>query len=256
MLKFYQISCPKFDPSVYFIGCPCHIVHNATQKGIDAFCDKSGFDIEECCIGQFYWFDKSTKCKGQMQEYASFCDMQYREYIKHLNVCWLTLEKAVERLLVLFPSYFKSEAEKQSRFLRLANTPMFEIYLLFFQAVLPMFTTFNLFLQRDDLQIYLLNSQMHSLLLKNITKFVSSGIIQSFRPTLKSIPYNDSINHLDDSKIFIGILKRSTIQKKLEEGDITSSDVRLFFSSVQAFYTSSVSYLCKWFPLDEPIILN
>ena len=33
---------------------------------------------------------------------------------------------------------------------------MFEIPLLFFQAVLPVFTTFNLFLQGDDPQIYIL----------------------------------------------------------------------------------------------------
>ena len=92
----------EINPSVYFVGCPCHIIHNAAQKAAEAFGDVSQFDIEECCIDHFYWFDKSTKRKGQLEEYSSFCDTMYRGFIKHINVQWLTLHKAVERILQIF----------------------------------------------------------------------------------------------------------------------------------------------------------
>ena len=49
------------NPSVYFVGCPCHIIHNASQKSTEAFGEMSGVDIEECCVDHYYWFDKSTK---------------------------------------------------------------------------------------------------------------------------------------------------------------------------------------------------
>ena len=65
-------------------------------------------------------------------------------------------------------SYFRSEEMAEARFIRLIKLYedlMFEIQLLFFQAVLPVFTTFNLF-QRDDPQIYILHSQMLNLLKK------------------------------------------------------------------------------------------
>ena len=48
----------------YFVGCPCHSIHNAAQKAAEAFGDLSGIDIEECCIDHFYWFDKSTNGRG------------------------------------------------------------------------------------------------------------------------------------------------------------------------------------------------
>ena len=49
----------------------------------------------------------------------------------------------------MFPastSYFKSEGMKEARFIRLLKLhedPMFEVYLFFLQAVLPVFTTFT-----------------------------------------------------------------------------------------------------------------
>ena len=54
---------------------------------------------------------------------------------------------------------------------------MFDIYLCFNQAVLPTFTNFNLFLQRDAPQIYLRYDQMHVLLRKLLSKFVKSTVI-------------------------------------------------------------------------------
>ena len=47
--------------SVYFVGCPCHIIHDAAQKATEVFGEVSRVDIEECCIDHYYWFNKSTK---------------------------------------------------------------------------------------------------------------------------------------------------------------------------------------------------
>ena len=61
----------QLNPSIYFIGCLCHIIHNATQKAADAFGSISGFEVEKCCIDHFYWFDKSTKRKMSMQYFVT-----------------------------------------------------------------------------------------------------------------------------------------------------------------------------------------
>jgi len=49
------------NPSVYFNGCPCHIIHNAAQKAGESFTDACGLDVEEFVIDLYYWFDKPTK---------------------------------------------------------------------------------------------------------------------------------------------------------------------------------------------------
>ena len=37
----------------YFMGCPCHLVHNIGSKGAEAFHAISGFDVEDVCVDLF-----------------------------------------------------------------------------------------------------------------------------------------------------------------------------------------------------------
>ena len=59
----------------------------------------SHFNVEEMVIDIYYWFDKSTKRKVNLAEYCTFCDTSYREVVKHVNTRWLSLERAVGRVL-------------------------------------------------------------------------------------------------------------------------------------------------------------
>ena len=46
-----------------------------------------------------------------LQGYAEFCDQEYRDILKHINVRWLSLERVVERILLQYSSlrgYFLS----------------------------------------------------------------------------------------------------------------------------------------------------
>ena len=38
------------NPLCYFMGCPCHIIHNTAHKGSEAFASVTGFDVEDFCI--------------------------------------------------------------------------------------------------------------------------------------------------------------------------------------------------------------
>ena len=42
------------NPAVYFNGCSCHIIHNAAQKGGDAFAKACGFDVEDFTVNVYY----------------------------------------------------------------------------------------------------------------------------------------------------------------------------------------------------------
>ena len=136
-------------------------------------------------IDLFYWFEKSTKRKACLVEYCTFCDIDYREIVKHVNTRWLSLERAVCRVLQQYDplkSYFLSEGvllqivqlhghtiflpdECNVRFQRLHNLfvlPMTEVYLLFYQSALQTFFKFNKFLQREDPLIPIICQQMDS----------------------------------------------------------------------------------------------
>ena len=138
------------NDTCYFMGYPCHLIHNIACHASEVFQKDCSVDIEDLCIDLYYWFDKSTKRKGILAEFCDFCDNEYREIVRHVNVRWLSLEKAVNRILQVYPSlesYFKSENESQARFGRLL-TAMTEVCLLFYQSVLPTFNNINLLLQQ------------------------------------------------------------------------------------------------------------
>ena len=131
------------NPSIFFMGCPCHKVHNAASKGMHKFTLACGFDLEEFAVDIYYWFDKSTNRKGTLKNFCELCDTQYRKMLKHISVRWLSLDISINRCLKQFialESYFIDTPEKGlgARFLRLKNKfsdPMTEVYLLFMQSI-------------------------------------------------------------------------------------------------------------------------
>lgn len=90
--------------------------------------------MEDMCVDTYYYFDKSTKQKSLLVEFADFLDVEYRQVIKHVNTRWLSLETAVRRNLDMYPalkSYFRSNTESTPRFKRLKQQfadPMVEVY--------------------------------------------------------------------------------------------------------------------------------
>ena len=66
----------------FFMGCPCHLIQNITCKASEAFCDTSKFSLEDMCVDTYYYFDKSTKRKSLLVEFADFLDVEYRQVIK------------------------------------------------------------------------------------------------------------------------------------------------------------------------------
>ena len=172
------------NPACYFMGCPCHLMHNVACRASSAFSAVSGFDIEDMCVDVYHYFDKSTKRKSTLVQFAQFCDVKYRQVIKQVSTRWLSLEVAVKRSLQMYPalkSYFLSSSEAQARFKRLKNhfhDPMVEIYLQFYHAVLPTFTIVNLFLQREDPCIFAVYKQLRNFVKRLLGKFVSIQCIR------------------------------------------------------------------------------
>ena len=98
------------------------MVHNTALKAAEKFQSATKFDAEDMLIDLFYWFDKSIKRKNELFEFCSFCDMQYKDVVKHISTRWLSLEFAVERALKQYKglrSYIFSNAESQAGFQRL-----------------------------------------------------------------------------------------------------------------------------------------
>ncbi len=151
----------------------------------------------------------------------------YREIVRYVSVRWLSLEKAVYRILQLYnslQSYFKSETASQARFNRLLaafEDPMTEVYLLFYESVLPTFTRINLLLQREDPNIYLVADAIRAFMKKLLSKFVTLRAIKKEEDITK-VEFEDTTNLLDDSKITVGMVTKQRLEKLLTKVTLVS----------------------------------
>ena len=172
------------NESVYFVGCPCHMVHNTACKASEVFGVATGFDVEDMLVDLYYWFDKSTKRKNELLDFCNFCNVEYRKVVKHVSTRWLSLEYAVDRALLQYPalkSYFLSSDEVQARFQRLKEhfeRHITEIYLMFYQAIIPAFTALNKFLQRETPCVHLVHEKLEAFLRKILGKFIKVTALQ------------------------------------------------------------------------------
>ena len=104
----------------------------------------------------------------------NFYNNDVRKVIYHISARWLSLGKCLERTLMQWyslKSYFKSNfdldddptenypGEKPSREERLVNTftqRVTKLYAMFVQSVIPIFDSFNTFLQAEETLIHIL----------------------------------------------------------------------------------------------------
>ena len=123
---------------------------------------------------------------------------------------------------------------------------MTEVYLLFYQAILPTFTHLNLLLQREDPNIFLVAGHFFK---KLLSKFVSLQAITS----ANEVDFTDCNNQLDDSVITIGMVTKRTLNKLFHDGDISQNDKRKFYKGVRAFYVDAAERAISKLPFGDAV---
>ncbi|KAM3602702.1 uncharacterized protein V6R79_009311 [Siganus canaliculatus] len=246
------------NASIYIHGCHCHIVHNTGKHAGQTFLEISGFDPEDLIVDVGYWFKGSTNRKGYLAEFCDFHGSEYMAILLHISVRWLSLDMCITRVLRQFgplTSYFKSLNESQPRFRRLVDAfsnPMTEVYLLFFQSVLPVFSALNLLLQREKSSIFLLHGEMAKFIKKLCARFMKPSALQGREAS--DIAYKDPQNQLPGEKLNVGLTTRGTLNRFLEAGDITAQEVELFQRAALAFLVRAVEYGLKNLPFNEALL--
>ena len=97
------------NPDVYFVGCSYHMAHNAARKLGDSFSGSSGFDVEDLVVDQYYWFDKNTKRKNELNEFCVFSRNTCKHVLRHASTHWVSLQNANSRTLEMYQHLSGSE---------------------------------------------------------------------------------------------------------------------------------------------------
>ena len=111
-------------------------------------------------------------------------------------------------------------------------------------------------MQREDPNIYLV---VRDFLRKLLSKFVS---LRAFKNDygecieVTEVDYNNSANHLPSSQITIGIITKQTLNKRIEDGDISNNSKVKFLEGVKAFYLDCANQALKKLPFHDPALNN
>ena len=83
------------QPGVFSQGCVCHLSNLCLLAGVKAL----PVDVGDFFVDLFYIFNKSAKQKEEFREFQEFTGTKELKIIKHCKTRWLSLEKAVQRVL-------------------------------------------------------------------------------------------------------------------------------------------------------------
>ena len=256
------------NPGVYFMGCPCHMAHNAAKHASDAFCKLlPSFDVEDLLVDVFFWFDYSSKRKNAYADFCGFVDLDYKRTLKFLSVRWLGLSTCLDRVLLQYPalrSYFlsapdsdRSSKGRLARLCKFFESEVNEIHCLFLQACLPSIINFNLLLQREDPVVPLMHEAMIDLIVVLLGRVLKPDTVALFRaqPAADFAKQVSNVeNQLTDDEIFVGFLVRAKLRVFLDNGTISQKEHNDFLLAARAFHVQGALYALKWLPIEDAVL--
>lgn len=125
----------------------CHLANLCVLAGVKTL----PVDVDDFFVDLFYFFNKSSKCKEEFREFQEFTGTKELKIVKHCKTRWLSLERAVQRVLQQWSAlqaYFDRQAEidKSARVSRLdqhLKSPLTKLVMLFLEFALDSLCKFN-----------------------------------------------------------------------------------------------------------------
>lgn len=132
---------------------------------------------------------------------------------------------------------------------------MTEMYLFFYQAVLPRFTHFNQLLQRSYPCIFLVYEGCWSVYKRILNKLLKVDKLEACLKDNTDDLVSVLENQRADKERFVGIA-RMQLNKCLADGDISDQRARKFYTAVRQFYIAAAKYMQKNLPLHDDTLKN
>ena len=231
------------QPNVFSLGCVCHLAALCATAALK----KLPVSIDGLLIDVYYHFKHSSKrCEEFAVVLQDFDGIGPLFVLKHCSTRWLSLEKAVKRLVTLWPAlqaYFDGERATNERARRVADALMdldTKLWCYFVAFALKPLNAFNTALQTSASKIGTLQHDIIQLLRSYFANFI--------RPECLANVLEDEIPRFDierpdvevsDTELAIGTATRLLL---IEEAD-TTKELNMKWS----FLLVSANFTGKWF---------
>ncbi|KAL7406482.1 hypothetical protein ABVT39_020149 [Epinephelus coioides] len=121
------------------LGCPAHIIHNATRTAMDTL----PIDVEYLLTKIFGYFHIYTVRVERLKTFCEYVGQEYHNILGHSNVRWLSMLPALERVLKMYAplkAFFLSEEKCPVVLRRMFEDPLTELWLAFAHGNLAIFS--------------------------------------------------------------------------------------------------------------------
>uniref|UniRef100_A0A8C1YIY5 HAT C-terminal dimerisation domain-containing protein n=1 Tax=Cyprinus carpio TaxID=7962 RepID=A0A8C1YIY5_CYPCA len=98
------------NPQIVKGNCKCNIINNTVKAANHVF-STGGCDVEAFVLKVYSEFSCSAKKVELLKDFCEFTNTKYREILRHVPTCWLSLLPAIQRILECWPAlkfYFVS----------------------------------------------------------------------------------------------------------------------------------------------------
>lgn len=186
------------------MACVCHLAALSAAAGLKVL----PLSLDQLLIDIFYHFRHSSKrCQEFADVLADFEGIAPVRVIKHCTTRWLSLERALNCLILLWPAlhaYFDRESETGNERvrnvadkLRSLETKFYALFALF--ALKPL-NSFNLVFQTMSTKIGTLQADVLHLLQISLTNFIKPEVLHAASDIL-TINYTDRQNQVSSASM-------------------------------------------------------
>ena len=212
-------------------------------------------DVDDFFVDLFYYFEKSAKRKKDLREFQHFTDTKQLKVLKCCKTRWLSLEKAVHRVIQQWPAYFDSVSESDhSAWVRRLDqnfkSHLTKLVMLFLEFALDSMCKFNVVFQSSMPILPALKPEVHRLLRILLGRFVLAEAIQDANNNFMDI--KDPPLQLPDDQLGIG--QEAWAYLSSEEDSLDPSVQRLFFNGVRKFYVAIAYTIIRKFPFTDTLV--
>ena len=146
------------QPRIIDIDCVCHLVSLCVKTATKQLPLK----VDELLVDIYYRCRSNVKRTASLQEYAEFCNTEYRYILKHCETRWLPLKKSIQRTLHMWNplcSYFESHSDvERPGKVKTSNVilkePQTKLWLCFHSNALAILDKFNMRIHSNIFHIH------------------------------------------------------------------------------------------------------
>lgn len=247
------------QPDIFSMGCVCHLAALCAAGGLK----KLPVSIDDLLIDIYYHFKHSSK---RYEEFAivlkDFDGIAPVRVLKHCSTRWLSLERAVNRLLLLWPALFayfnreidNSDQDRVQRVEKAMSKVETKLLCQFVAFALKPLNKFNTAFQTSASKIGTLQQDVRNLLRGFLSNFIKPELLAATTDDkIHKFDYANIRNQLSNDELGIGTAARLHLIEMSDELEGTQRE-KNFFLSVRQFYVECVQKIIAKFPFTDKTI--